>query len=43
MLTRLLRSHLRPYRRVLVVIAVLGLAIDIALRVTRDRVGRWVP
>lgn len=28
---------------VLVVIAVLGLAIDIALRVTRDRVGRWVP
>jgi NitT/TauT family transport system permease protein len=28
---------------ILVVIAVIGLAIDIALRVLRDRVGRWVP
>ena len=26
----------------LVVIGVIGLAIDIALRVLRDRVGRWV-
>jgi NitT/TauT family transport system permease protein len=28
---------------VLIVIAVIGLAIDIALRVLRDRTGRWVP
>jgi NitT/TauT family transport system permease protein len=27
---------------VLVVIAVIGLAIDLLLRLTRDRVGRWV-
>ena len=27
---------------ILVVIAVIGLAIDILLRVLRDRVGRWV-
>ena len=27
---------------VLVVIAVLGVAVDVALRVLRDRVGRWV-
>lgn len=28
---------------VLVAIALIGLAIDIALRTTRDRIGRWVP
>jgi NitT/TauT family transport system permease protein len=28
---------------VLLVIAIIGLAIDLALRMTRDRVGRWVP
>jgi NitT/TauT family transport system permease protein len=28
---------------VLVVIAILGLAIDLLLRILRDRVGRWVP
>ena len=27
---------------VLIVIAVIGLALDIALRVLRDRIGRWV-
>jgi NitT/TauT family transport system permease protein len=35
-------QHFADIFAVLIVIALIGLAIDIALRVLRDRVGRWV-